>query len=49
MAKIQLTDSQMPQDRYDALKRMIHERRRLKMLKRTGRVHDPLGVEATAQ
>jgi hypothetical protein len=49
MTKVQLADSQMVQDRYDALKRMIREWRHLKMLKRTGRAHDPLGAEATAQ
>ncbi|KAH7905933.1 hypothetical protein BJ138DRAFT_1017003 [Hygrophoropsis aurantiaca] len=34
-------------DRYQALMRMVREWRHLKSLKRTGRGHDPQGIEAT--
>ncbi|KIM37573.1 hypothetical protein M413DRAFT_56267, partial [Hebeloma cylindrosporum] len=36
-----------PKDRYLALLRMAHEWRHLKMLKRTGRGHDPKGIVST--
>jgi hypothetical protein len=35
------------QDRYSALLRMVQEWRHLKMLKRSGRGHDPAGVSST--
>ncbi|KIJ60877.1 hypothetical protein HYDPIDRAFT_116748 [Hydnomerulius pinastri MD-312] len=36
-----------PKDRYEAFMRMIREWRNLKVLKRSGRGHDPLGIENT--
>ncbi|KAG1823160.1 hypothetical protein DFJ58DRAFT_720087 [Suillus subalutaceus] len=36
-------------DRYNSFMRMIHEWRHLKMLKRSGRAHDPNGIDATAE
>ncbi|KIK34338.1 hypothetical protein CY34DRAFT_98209 [Suillus luteus UH-Slu-Lm8-n1] len=36
-------------DRYDSFLRMVREWRHLKMLKRSGRAHDPNGINATAE
>ncbi|KAG6836119.1 hypothetical protein H0H93_011191 [Arthromyces matolae] len=38
-----------PRDRYDEFMRSIRQWRHLKMLKRSGRGHDPLGVPATKE
>ncbi|KAH7918799.1 hypothetical protein BV22DRAFT_1199825 [Leucogyrophana mollusca] len=38
-----------PKDRYDAFMRMVRKWRHLKMLKRSGRGHDPEGVDATKE
>ncbi|KAF8125287.1 hypothetical protein EV363DRAFT_1402521 [Boletus edulis] len=41
------TGTQKPRDRYDEFVRMIREWRNLKLLKRSGRAHDPAGLDET--
>ncbi|KAL0565320.1 hypothetical protein V5O48_016705 [Marasmius crinis-equi] len=43
------TGVDLPKSRYRALQRMLLQRRDMKMLKRGGRGHDPLGIEATVE